>query len=459
MAVGGPDVSVIIPAYNEEKRLAPTVREAVDYFRGRSRSVEIIVVDDGSRDRTSDLTHHLGAEMREVRLIRLAANAGKGYAVRTGVVNARGRLVMFMDADGATPIAEFERLETAIDGGAAMAIGSRVLHGQGVRVRARFYRRLMGRSFHALVRALTVRGISDTQCGFKMFRGEVAHDLFSRMRMTGFSFDVEVLVMAQLLGLRVAEVPVNWTHQPGSRVNLVRDSLHMAYDLLVIRTHVLRGDYDAPHVAPLSGVAVVVDPIDDESEGPEPRSRRRRALWHHASPTTHVRCDRPGRAMKIPRRQPPVVSHVSPSAVLAAARVAARRYAGRVDRGNEVVRSALSTRYDARAVALTDSGTAALVLAMRLTAPRGTVALPAYGCVDLIAAAVRARVRVRLYDVDPATLSPDLDSVRQALARGADAVVVAHFYGYPADIPGVRALADAAGARVIEDAAQHAGGR
>jgi dolichyl-phosphate beta-glucosyltransferase len=117
---------------------------------------------------------------------------------------------------------------------------------------------------------LTVRGIADTQCGFKMFRGAAAHDLFSRMRMTGFSFDVEVLLMAQLRGLRVAEVPVNWTHQPGSRVNLVRDSLHMAYDLLVIRAHVLRGDYDAPHVAPLSTVGVVVDPIADESEGPEP---------------------------------------------------------------------------------------------------------------------------------------------------------------------------------------------
>jgi|HubBroStandDraft_3_1064219.scaffolds.fasta_scaffold12967_2 perosamine synthetase len=163
--------------------------------------------------------------------------------------------------------------------------------------------------------------------------------------------------------------------------------------------------------------------------------------------------------MIVPRRQPPVVSHVSPSAVLAAARVAARRYAGRIDRGDAVVRSTLSTRYDARAVALTDSGTSALVIALRLAAPRGTVALPAYGCVDLIAAAVRAKVRVRLYDVDPATLSPDLASVRAALARGADAIVVAHFYGYPADMPGVRALADAAGALVIEDAAQHAGGR
>lgn len=163
--------------------------------------------------------------------------------------------------------------------------------------------------------------------------------------------------------------------------------------------------------------------------------------------------------MIVPRRQPPVVSHVSPSAVLAAARVAARRYVGRIDRGDEVVRSTLTTRYDARAVALTDSGTSALVIALRLAAPRGTVALPAYGCVDLIAAAVRAKVRVRLYDVDPASLSPDLDSLRATFRRGADAVVVAHFYGYPADIPGVRALADAAGARVIEDAAQHAGGR
>jgi dolichyl-phosphate beta-glucosyltransferase len=269
-----PAVSVIIPAYNEEARLERTVRDAVQYFRGRAEPFEIIVVDDGSRDRTSDLTHRIGAECREVRLIRLAANAGKGYAVRTGVVNARGRLVIFMDADGATPIAEYERLEAAIDGGAAVAIGSRVLHGQGVKVRARFYRRMIGRRFHALVRALTVRDIADTQCGFKMFRGDVAHDLFSRMRMTGFSFDVEVLVMAQLRGLRVAEVPVNWTHQPGSRVNLVRDSLHMAYDLLVIRTHVLRGDYDAPHVAPLlSHVAIVVDPIDDEAEGPEPALR------------------------------------------------------------------------------------------------------------------------------------------------------------------------------------------
>ena len=170
MASARPAVSVIIPAYNEEGRLEPTVRDAVHYFRSTSRNAEIIVVDDGSRDGTSDLTNRLHAELPEVRLIRLAANAGKGYAVRTGVVNARGRLVLFMDADGATPIAEYDRLERAIAGGAAVAIGSRALHGPGVRVRARLYRRMIGRLFHGLVRTLTVRGIADTQCGFKMFR-------------------------------------------------------------------------------------------------------------------------------------------------------------------------------------------------------------------------------------------------------------------------------------------------
>jgi dolichyl-phosphate beta-glucosyltransferase len=262
-----PLLSVIIPAYNEQSRLEPTVREAVEYFRSPPRSVEIIVVDDGSRDGTSDLTRRLAAEFPEVRLIRLAANSGKGYAVRTGVVNAHGRLVLFMDADGATPIAEYERLEQAITNGAAIAIGSRAMRGHGVRVRARLYRRVIGRLFHGLVRTLTVRGIADTQCGFKLFRGDVAHELFSRMRMTGFSFDVEVLVMAQQRGHRIAETPVNWTHKPGSRVNLVRDSARMAYDLVLIRANVLRGNYDAPHVAPLGGADQPPRPETDGQKG------------------------------------------------------------------------------------------------------------------------------------------------------------------------------------------------
>lgn len=251
------ELSVIIPAFNEEARLAPTVRETVAYFRARGRSMELIVVDDGSLDRTSELVHRLSAELPEVRLIRLAANRGKGYAVRTGVVNARGRFVLFADADGATPIAEIERLDGAMAGGADVAIGSRALRAAGVKIAAKSYRRVMGRLFHQLVRLLTVKGIQDTQCGFKLFRADVAHDLFSRMRMNGFSFDVEVLLMAERQGYRIAEVPVNWVHQPGSRVNLVLDSLRMARDVFIIRGRALRGDYNRPHLAPLTGAANV----------------------------------------------------------------------------------------------------------------------------------------------------------------------------------------------------------
>jgi len=249
------DLSIVIPAFNEEERLAPTIRDTIAYCRAHSRRVEIIVVDDGSLDGTSELVHRLSAAADEVRLIRLAANRGKGYAVRTGVVNARGRLILFADADGATPIAELERLEAALDAGADVAIGSRALHGSGVRIAAKVYRRLMGRLFHQLVRVFTVKGIQDTQCGFKLFRADVGHDLFSRMRMNGFSFDVEVLLMAQRQGYRIAEVPVNWTHQPGSKVNLVLDSLRMARDLFIIRARALRGDYNEPHLASLARAA------------------------------------------------------------------------------------------------------------------------------------------------------------------------------------------------------------
>jgi dolichyl-phosphate beta-glucosyltransferase len=244
------DLSVVIPAYNEESRIGPTIRDIVDYCRTRGRTFELIVVDDGSRDGTSSLARSLAEELPELKLIRLAANHGKGYAVRTGVVNALGRTVLFTDADGATPIREVERLEAAIGDGADVAVGSRALRAQGVQVEAKMYRHVIGRTFHRLVERLADAGVKDTQCGFKLFRASVAQDLFSRMRMNGFSFDVEVLVMARRRGYKVAEVPVNWTHQPGSKVRLTVDSLRMARDLFRIRAHWLGGDYDVPHLAP-----------------------------------------------------------------------------------------------------------------------------------------------------------------------------------------------------------------
>ncbi|MBA3260564.1 MAG: glycosyltransferase family 2 protein [Gemmatimonadales bacterium] len=259
-----PLLSIVVPAYNEQDRLAPTIQAYLGHCRDRQLAIELIVVDDGSLDATSALVESMSAEYPEIRLIRLAENRGKGYAVRTGVVNARGRLVLFADADGATPISELGRLEAAIQAGADVAIGSRALLGGGVRVKARLYRRLMGRAFHLLVETLTVRDIKDTQCGFKLFRGPVAHDLFSRMRMTGFSFDVEVLMMAQRRGYRIAEVPVNWVHQPGSKVNLAVDSMRMVRDLFIIRGRHLSGEYSSPHLAPLvkEGLSQAADEPD-----------------------------------------------------------------------------------------------------------------------------------------------------------------------------------------------------
>ena len=247
-----PGLSIVIPAYNEESRIEPTIRDMVAYCRGAGRTFELILVDDGSRDGTSTVGRKLAEEFPELRLIRLAANHGKGYAVRAGVVNAIGSLVLFADADGATPIAEIERLENALHEGADLAVGSRALRASGVRVHAKLYRHLIGRTFHFLVEWLADGGVKDTQCGFKLFRSRAAQDLFSRMRMNGFSFDVEVLVMARQRGYRVAEVPVNWTHQPGSKVRLTLDSLRMAADLIRIRAHCLSGEYEIPQLAPWS---------------------------------------------------------------------------------------------------------------------------------------------------------------------------------------------------------------
>jgi dolichyl-phosphate beta-glucosyltransferase len=247
-----PDLSIVIPAYNEASRIEPTIREIVAYCREGRRVFELLLIDDGSRDHTSSIGRLLSDEFPELRLIRLAANQGKGFAVRTGVLNAIGRMVLFADADGSTPIREIEHLESALEAGADVAVGSRERRAEGVRVKAKLHRRLIGRTFHFLVESLANPGVNDTQCGFKLFRSEVSHDLFSRMRMNGYSFDVEVLVMARRRGYRVAEVPVNWTHQPGSKVRLTVDSFQMAVDLFRIRSHCLKGEYEIPHLARLS---------------------------------------------------------------------------------------------------------------------------------------------------------------------------------------------------------------
>jgi dolichyl-phosphate beta-glucosyltransferase len=237
-----PALSIIIPAYDEAGRLAPTIREAAAYFR---EPIEIVVVDDGSRDGTAERAAKILMETpHDYAVVRHSKNHGKGCAVRLGVFHARGRRLLCIDADGSTPIAEWEKLRTRLDAGADMVIGSRAMPASCIPIAQPWYRRPLGRAYNLFVRALLFRGIRDTQCGFKALRTEVARDLFSRQRIDGFSFDPEVIFLALRAGVRVEEVGIVWNDRPHSKVSVPRDSLKMLRDLLRIRRYARRGAYD-----------------------------------------------------------------------------------------------------------------------------------------------------------------------------------------------------------------------
>ncbi|HET6369015.1 MAG TPA: dolichyl-phosphate beta-glucosyltransferase [Pseudomonadales bacterium] len=227
--------SVVIPAYNEARRLPRYLREVTGYFDGRDEPYEVLVVDDGSTDDTAGRVREEWAAHPAVDVLRLGTNRGKGAAVRAGMLRARGALRLMADADGATPIAEVKRLEVAVQDGADLAVASRALADPSVMVRARVHRRWSGRVFIAATRALGVRQVMDTQCGFKLFRGGVADDLFGVLRTDGFGFDVELVLRAERRGYRIAEIPVNWTDQPGSKVGVFRDGPGMLVQIVAAR--------------------------------------------------------------------------------------------------------------------------------------------------------------------------------------------------------------------------------
>jgi len=217
-------VSVVIPAYNEALRLPPYLESIREHFDHElAGSYEVIVVDDGSSDWLADKLTENASEFPQLRVIRHPQNRGKGAAVRTGVLEARGRFVLFADADGAAPIEEEARLRARLQSDADIAIGSRQVAGAGVRRNRTPLRRLVGRSFAGLARRMLGLSIRDTQCGFKMFRREAAAHLFPQLREEGYYFDLELLILADRCGYRVMEVPINWADQPGSRMSLARE--------------------------------------------------------------------------------------------------------------------------------------------------------------------------------------------------------------------------------------------
>ena len=231
---------MVIPAYNEAVRLPGFLKDVLAYFEGRDEPFEVIVVDDGSRDGTAERVREVAATRSAVMVHALDRNRGKGAAVRAGMARARGALRLMADADGATPIAEAARLEAAVRAGADLAVGSRVLDDPAVARQVRTHRWLSGHVFNFLVRRLGVVGVVDTQCGFKLFRGSVAEDLFPLVATDGFGFDVEVLLLARRRGYRVAEVAVNWADQPGSKVSVLRDGPRMLREVLAARRRLAR---------------------------------------------------------------------------------------------------------------------------------------------------------------------------------------------------------------------------
>src|SRR5712692_5729100 len=237
-----PELSIVIPSFNEELRLPVTLAQVSAYIRASKRETEVIVVDDGSTDRTADVANSFRGEIQRLRVVANKKNRGKGYSVRHGMLEARGRIVLFTDADLSAPIEEADKLLAAL-GGYEVAIGSRGVDPSLIEVHQSPLRELAGKVFNAVVRAVTGLDFTDTQCGFKAFVREHARIVFEQQRIERFGFDPEILFLAKRHGLRAIEIPVRWAHDPQTKVNMIRDSLRMFGEVLAIRWNWLRGRY------------------------------------------------------------------------------------------------------------------------------------------------------------------------------------------------------------------------
>ena len=231
-----PELSVIIPAYNEERRLTPALFSMISFLDSYLSSYEVLVVDDGSTDATKRVVKSFEKIRPEIKLISLNKNYGKGQAVKTGMLSASGKYLLLADADGATPIEEVEKLFAVLQTTQAeVAIGSRALNSNSNDVENSKYRALLSSTFNLVVSTFLLSDFRDTQCGFKLFNQNSAKFLFDKQECPGFGFDLEILYMAKKAGIAVSEVSIKWCSQPGSKVNVVRDSLKMLRDMLLIR--------------------------------------------------------------------------------------------------------------------------------------------------------------------------------------------------------------------------------
>ena len=237
-------VTVIIPAFNEEHRIRPTLLRIHSYLTSRRYDSEILVVDNASKDGTADVVKRLRASIPNLRLIDASRIQGKGNAVATGIRHSSGKYVLFSDADLSTPIEEVEKLLYRLESDADIAIGSRGLKTSEIIVRQPWLRERGGKIFNLLVRAMVLGTITDTQCGFKCFKRDTIEPIFGRQRIYGYGFDVEALFIARKIGYTIAEVPVRWIDDPRTHVKPVKDAYRMFRDLVRIRFWEVRGVYD-----------------------------------------------------------------------------------------------------------------------------------------------------------------------------------------------------------------------
>ena len=239
-----PTYSIVIPAYNESARLGATLERVLAYVRAQGWAAELIVVNDGSQDNTAEIVRTFAAKNNALRLVENPGNRGKGFSVRNGMLHARGRVILFTDADLSSPIEEAPKLLQALEAGADIAIGSRWLRAETQTQRQPLYRQLFGRVFNLLLRLTLGLQFKDTQCGFKAFKQTAAQAIFPLQKIEGWGFDPEILFLARKFGLKVQEIPVAWGHSGGTRIHPLKDGSRMFLEMLHIRWNNLTGKYD-----------------------------------------------------------------------------------------------------------------------------------------------------------------------------------------------------------------------
>lgn len=240
--------SIVIPAYNEGRRIRPTLDELLRYSEQQGWNAEILVVDDGSRDDTRQIVQEYGKVHPQIVLVENPENHGKGFSVRSGMLRGRGDICLFTDADLSSPMTEAQKLFEAITKGADIAFGSRWMRAELQTERQPLYRQILGRIFNVALRLILGLNFADTQCGFKAFRRDAAQRVFSLQKIERWGFDPEILFLAKKMGLVVVEVPVVWAHSEGTRLHPFRDGLRMFGDILRIRWNAMTGVYTSAAV-------------------------------------------------------------------------------------------------------------------------------------------------------------------------------------------------------------------